>query len=213
MTPFSSLFKRAAATLRDRVGLSGAGRGVLIHLLVIGTFGVFLPWMRGIDFLDPVMLDAYACLGVLFAAPAGAQAFAADRPQSLADALARIAVAVLYGEVMAIAMLMAALATVHLTHLYFPIAPDLLGLIEASAFGVSASIAMAAIAGWITARLSAGAARMMIRVIFLGALVVFFFRSRWLPDMVTTGAVVALVVAAIAILALRSELRIPERTP
>jgi hypothetical protein len=204
--PFSNQFNRAAQTLRERVGLASAGRGVLIHLLVIGTFGIFLPWMRGIDFLDPVMLDAYACLGVLFAAPAAAQAFAVERPHSLADALARIAVSVIYGEVMAIAMLMAALATVHLTHLYFPIAPDLLGLIEANAFGLAASIAMAAIAGWITTRLSAGAARMMIRVIFLAALVVFFFRSRWLPDVVTTGALIALVIAALAILALRIEL-------
>lgn len=209
MLHFSSHLKTEAAELSSRVGLHGAGRGVLIHLLVIGTFGVFLPWMRGIDFLDPVLLAAYACLGILFATPAAAQAFAAERPHSLGEALARIAVCVIYGEVMVIAILIPAFATVHFTHLYFPIAPDVAGLLEANAFGIASSIAMAAIAGWITTRFSAGASRMAMRVIFLGALVVFFFRSRWFPDVVGIGAVVALGVAAVTIVALRVELQRP----
>lgn len=203
MSPFPNHFKRESAGLRSRIGLGAGWRGLLIHILVVGTFGIFLPWMRGIDFLDPVMISAYACLGILFAAPAAAQAFAGERPGSMAEVTARIVVAVAYGEVMVIAILMAAFATVYLSHTFLPIAPDLPGLAKANAFGVAASIAMAAIAGWITIKFSAAAARALMRVIFLGLLVVFFFYSRWLPDMVGMGALAALGVAAVALMGLR----------
>lgn len=203
MSHFPNHLKRESAGLRSRIGLGGGFRGLLIHLLVIGTFGVFLPWMRGIDFLDPVMIAAYACLGILFAAPVAAQAFAAERPSSMMEALARIAVAAMYGEVMVIAILMAAFATIYLTHPYLPIAPDLPGLAKANGFGLAASIAMAAIAGWVAIRFSATAARSMMRVMFLGLLVLFFFYSRWLPDVVGSGAIVALVVAGVALVGLR----------
>ncbi len=203
MQPFPNHLRREGADLRSRIGLGGGGRGLLIHILVIGTFGIFLPWLKGIEFLDPVLIAAYACLGILFAAPAAAQAFASGRPASMGEALARVAVAAVYGEVMVIAILMAALATVYLTHRYIPIAPDVPGMLEANAFGIAASLAMGAIAGWITLQFSAGAARSMMRVIFLGLLVVFFFYSRWLPEMVGIGAIAALAVAAAALVALR----------
>jgi len=191
MSTFPNHFKRESAGLRSRIGLGGGGRGLLIHLLVIGTFGIFLPWM------------AYACLGILFAAPAAAQAFAGERPGSMTEVAARIVVAVVYGEVMVIAILMAAFATVYLSHTFLPIAPDLPGVAKANAFGIAAALAMAAIAGWITIKFSAAAARSFMRVIFLGLLVVFFFYSRWLPDMVGVGALVALAVAAVALIGLR----------
>jgi hypothetical protein len=203
MQPFPNHLKREGADLRSRIGLGGGWRGLSIHILVVGTFGIFLPWLKGIDFLDPLMIAAYACLGILFAAPAAAQAFAVDRPTSTAEILARVAAAAIYGEVMVIAILMPAFATVYLTHPYLPVAPDVPGLLKANAFGIAASVAMGAIAGWVTMRFSAGAARAMMRAIFLGLLVLFFFYSRWLPDVVGIGAVVALIVAAVALTGLR----------
>jgi hypothetical protein len=200
---FPNHFSSESAGLRSRIGLAGGWRGWLIHVLVVGTFGVFLPWMRGIEFFDPVMLSAYACLGILFAAPAAAQAFAAERPSSMAEATARIAVAVIYGEVMVIAILMAGFATVYLSHTFLPIAPDLPGLAMANGFGLAASFAMSAVAGWIALKFSAVAARSAMRVMFLGLLVLFFFYSRWLPDVIGIGALVAVVVAAVALLGLR----------
>jgi hypothetical protein len=159
--------------------------------------------MRGIEFFDPVMLSAYACLGILFAAPAAAQAFAAERPSSMAEVTARIGVAVLYGEVMVIAILMAGFATVYLSHTFLPIAPDLPGLAMANGFGLTASFAMAAVAGWIATKFSAVAARSAMRVMFLGLLVLFFFDSRWLPDVMGIGSLAAVSVAAVALLGLR----------
>ena len=63
-----------ASNLRTRLGFRGRGwiRVLPVYLVVIAIFGVFLPWQRGRDFLDAVILGAYACLGVVFAAPAAA---------------------------------------------------------------------------------------------------------------------------------------------
>ena len=188
--------------LRSRLG--GGVRVVAIHAALIAAFGVFLPWMRGLAFLDPVMLAAYACLGVLFAAPSAAQAFAGERPVSLTNALARIAAAVLYGELMTVAILAAAFVTLHVA---YPqpgtIGLDVVGLAQMAALGISASLAMASVAGWITLRFSPGSARMAMRLIFLALLLLFFFRSRWLPDVLASGTLISLAVAAAAILALR----------
>lgn len=77
MQRFSYRLKQEGSRLGARLGWQGSGRYrvILVHVALVAVFGVFLPWMKGIDFLDSVMTAAYACLGVLFAAPAAAQAF------------------------------------------------------------------------------------------------------------------------------------------
>src|ERR1017187_4424743 len=78
--------------LLERIGIVGPrrARSILTHVALIAVFGVWLPWMKGIEFLDPVVLAAYACLGILFAGPVAAQAFAEDPWPSKAVAMARV---------------------------------------------------------------------------------------------------------------------------
>jgi hypothetical protein len=151
--------------LASRVGIGRPGglRVFVIHLLLVGVFGVYLPWTKGIEFLDPVITAAYACLGVLFAAPAAAQSFAEDRP-----------------------------------HSWVFFTPDLGTLAAAAAMGLTGSVAMASIAGWLALRFSPFAARTALRVIFLLLLGVFLLRSRWLPDVAIKGAAISLGIAAVA---------------
>ena len=87
-----------ASKLRQRLGFQKASwiRALPVYLLVIGIFGVFLPWQKGRDFLDSVILGAYACLGIVFAAPAAAAEF--EKDPTIQVALARVAISVLYGE-------------------------------------------------------------------------------------------------------------------
>jgi hypothetical protein len=195
---------REGQGLRSRLGLQAQPiQTILLHITVVVVFGVFLPWWLGIQFLDPVTIAAYSCLGILFAAPAAAQGFAGDRPGSMSEALARIAVAVLYGEAMAIAILLAGFMTIFMTHARVFLAPDFVSLGEAAALGISASLALASIAAVVGLMLPKSAARMVLRVIFLSLLLLFFFRSRWLPDVELTGTALCLAVTVAAIVALR----------
>jgi len=193
--------RREGGGLRSRIGL----RVVLVHLAIVAVFGVLFPWIRGIGFVDPVMTSAYACLGVLFAAPAVAQSFGMERPGSMNDALARIIMALAYGELMTVVILLAGFMTVYATR-PFAFAPDLETLAMAGLFGLAASLAMAAIAGWMTLRLSAGVARQGMRVLFLLLLCLFFYKSGWLPDVAGEAALISVAIAAGALYGLRTAL-------
>jgi hypothetical protein len=201
MQGLSYYLRREGLEMRSRFGL----RAILIHLLVIAVFGVALPWMRGIEFLDPVMTAAYACLGLLFSAPAVAQGFALARPSSMTEAMVRIAIAVTYGEAMAITILLLGFATVYATNRFAP-PPDVLSLAEACALGITASVALTSIAAWITLQFSAGIARNTMRVLFLLLLYLFFLKARWLPDIAIQGSIMCVGVAILAIFAIRRQL-------
>jgi hypothetical protein len=186
--------------LRSRVGNS---RALLIHAAVILVFGVFLPWNKGLAFMDPVITAAYACLGILFAAPAAAQSFAGEPPESMGGAMARILMAVLYGECMAAAMLLIGFATVYLTHWHRIIfGPELETLAWAAVLGVAGSLALAAGAVWISLRFSPIVARTVLRVVFILILVTFLYRSQRLPDFAATGALMSAIVATAELFAL-----------
>jgi hypothetical protein len=178
---------------------------ILVHVAIIGVFSILVPWLRGVDFLDPVTTSAYACLGVLLSAPAAAQAFLLDRPSSLNDALARIGIAVLYGESMALVILLGAFTTIYTTT-RFAFAPDLLTLGESLALGLTASLALSSVAAFIALRFSPGIARNAMRVIFLLLLYLFFQKSRWLPDVAVQGSIMSVGVAILAIFAIRRQL-------
>lgn len=178
---------------------------VLLYAALIAVFGVLLPWTKGLDFLDPVMTAAYACLGVLFAGPASAEAFAEKRPDSMKTALRSVAKAVIYGEGLAVAMLIAGVATVSISRGRRLRLPELDVLGEAGLLGLMASTALALIAGWITLRFSHGAARRALRYVFLAMLAAFFFWSRWLPEAALRGAALAAVVAGAMIFVLRRQ--------
>jgi len=119
---------------------------VILHLVLIAIFGVFLPLRKGLGFLEPIMITAYACLGVLFAAPAAAKAFSKGRPQTMREAGLRAAKAVGYGEGLALVMLIAGVVSVSVAQgraLYPEL--DVMGL--GIALGLDASTALALLAG------------------------------------------------------------------
>lgn len=194
------------AALRSRFGL----RTVLIHLAIIAVFGVWWPHLRGMEFFDPVFLTAYTCLGVLFAGPAAAQSFQ-DRPESMRQAMARIFWSVFYGESVALIIVAGGIFTVLRTHP--PIGPDWTGLIDAALLGLAGTVAMASLAAWFAIRFSPGAARMALRGLFIGLLLLFFFKSRWLPEVTGRGTSICAGIAILAMFAMQRAIRVGAGPP
>jgi hypothetical protein len=196
-----------AANLRTRLGFQGPSwiRALPVYLLVILIFGVFLPWQKGRDFLDAVILGAYACMGIVFAAPAAAPEF--DRFPTIQEALARVAISVFYGELVAGAMLLLGIATVYVAHGgRIVVGPDVRSLAECAALGLTLSWAVSTGTLWISLRTSARAAKGVVRLVFLGFLAAFYFRSGWLPTVALRGAGIALLASILLFLALRTTL-------
>ena len=179
-------------------------RTVILHLVLIAIFGVFLPLRKGLGFLEPIMIMAYACLGVLFAAPAAAKAFSKGRPQTMREAGLRAAKAVGYGEGLALVMLIAGVVSVSVAQgrALFP-ELDVLG--EGALLGLAASIAVALFSGWMTLRFSGSAARMGMRAIFVGLLVLFVFRGERLPEIPLRGVELCVALSALMIILLRRQ--------
>jgi hypothetical protein len=166
---------------------------------------VAVPASKGLGFFDPVLLAAYACLGIVFAGPAAAQAFE-RRPDSLGQALQWIVKAALFGELLAVAMLVCGVGTVYARSrgAFFP--PDLETLAYAVSLGMAASLALGALAAWVTIQVSAGAARMVLRGVFLVLVVLFYLKGRWLPDVLEMGTLLSLLGAGVFVALLRLSL-------
>src|SRR6185437_6743263 len=157
-------------------------RNLLSYALLIGAFGILVPYIKGLEFFNPQLLSAYACMGTIFSGPAVAQGFR-DRPSGFPQAVQRITQAVLFGEYIVAAMLALGVLTVYLAHLhsvFFP--PDVPALAISMGLGVAISLALAAAAGWLTIQFSVGAARIGLRVVFLALVALFFYRGQWLPQ-------------------------------
>src|SRR5580658_305102 len=149
-----------------------AVRNGVIYVLLILVFGIAVPASKGLGFFDPTMLSAYACLGTVFAGPFAAHRIE-KRPASFGQAVGWILKAVFFAELLAIAMLACGVATVFYGSVaaFFP--PDGEVLASSLLLGLAASLALASLSAWITAEFSAGAARMALRLIFLGLLALF----------------------------------------
>jgi hypothetical protein len=171
------------------------GPGVSIYLTLLAVFGVLVPWQKGLEFLDPVILIAYCCLGAVFSGPAAVQLFA-DVPRSVGAALGRVALATAWGETIVLILVAVGMITVRVAHPgIFPL--DLAALVGGIALGAALSFALSAMAAWLRLALSPGMARMGLRVTFAALLLAFLLRSRFVPDVVWTGAGLALAAAAV----------------
>lgn len=177
---------------------------VILHLVLIAIFGVFIPFRKGLGFLEPVMISAYACLGIVFAAPAAALAFAKGRPQTMREAGIRAAKAVGYGEGLALVMLVAGIVTLSVSRRRL-LLPELDVLAQAVLLGLAGSIALALWAGWMTLRFSAGAARIGMRALLMALLFLFLFRGERLPEIPLYGVELSIALSALMIILLRRE--------
>jgi hypothetical protein len=182
----------------------GSWRSILPHLALLFAFGFMIPKVKGVDFLDSQVLGAYACLTIIFAPPATAQSFLDGAQTSFQQAIARILISVVYGEIVSITLLVAGIATVYLTSRgsYVP-QPDWETIARCAIFGLGAAAMLSSLAALIAVRFSRRVAMICLRLAFFGLLVLYFYRGQWLADVGLTGASACFAVAGLFIVLLR----------
>jgi hypothetical protein len=173
-------------------------RSILLHLVLLAAFGILIPRMKGLDFLDSQVLCAYVCLGLLFAAPAAAQAFPEGKETPFKSATARILACVLYGEFVTLTLAACGIGIVYLSlrGSYAP-PPDWETLAHCALLGLAGSLTMASIAALGAVQFSRNMAMLWLRVAFFGLLVLFFYKGRWLPDVGWSALAPCLVLTSI----------------
>jgi hypothetical protein len=156
-------------------------RQALVVLTVVIVFGILVPIYKGFAFLDSRIIAAYACLALLFVAPASAELGAAP-----GKILGKIAIIVAWGWGITVLILGAALVTLNLVnHRGGFAAPPLEFLAAVLTFSLSASIAIAMLGAVLARRFSAAGVKNILRTAFLILLLTLAFGSRVLPESVT----------------------------
>jgi len=162
-------------------------RQALVILIAVTAFGVLVPLYKGFGFLDPRIVAAYACLALLFVAPASAELAAAHGKSGSPEPaiLGKIALIVAWGWGITVLILGTAIVTLNLVARGRGfLAPPWGFLASVLTFSLIASIAIAMLGAILTRRFSATAVKNILRVGFLAILLALVFGSRVLPERV-----------------------------
>jgi hypothetical protein len=157
----------------------------VVILIVVAAFGVLVPLYKGFGFLDSRIIAAYACLALLFVAPASAELVGAHGKSAPSTAiLARIGLIVAWGWGMSLVILATAIVTLNLLAgggrgWLVPPADYLSAILT---FSLSASIAIAILGAVLASRFSATGVKNILRTGFLAILLLMIFGSRLLPE-------------------------------
>jgi len=159
-------------------------RQAVVVLGVVVAFGVLVPWYKGFGFLDPRIIAAYACLALLFVAPASAdiaQLYAEKaRPAAV---LARIGLIVGYGWGITLLILATGLVTMNLSNRKGGFtAPPFYFASAVLLFSLIASFAVSALCAVLAQRFSASGVKTILRTGFLLILLLIVFGARFFPE-------------------------------
>jgi hypothetical protein len=158
----------------------------LVILAVVIAFGILEPLYKGIGFLDARIIAAYACLAVLFVAPASAELASAGKNAPASTLLARIAIIVAWGWGITVLILATAIVTLNVMAPRGGFAaPPTRFLTGVLIFSLIASVAIALLGAVLARRFSAAQIKNMLRAGFLLILLVILFGSRVLPESLT----------------------------
>ncbi|HTW64220.1 MAG TPA: hypothetical protein VME17_06370 [Bryobacteraceae bacterium] len=161
-------------------------RQALVVLIVVAAFGILVPLYKGFGFLDPRIIAAYACLALLFVAPASAELASAEGSSAAPAAVfGKIALIVAWGWGVTLLILASAVVTLNLMARRGGVLIPPPGFLAAVlTFSLVASIAIAALGALLARRFSASGVKNILRTGFLVILLLLAFGSRVLPERV-----------------------------
>jgi len=167
-----------------RYTIPRVARQAVVVLIVVVTFGILVPWYKGFTLLDPRMLSAYACLALLFVAPATAELSGEQQSEMSRSALVgKIGLIVVYGWAVTVVILTTAFITLNLTNRRGVLIPPPWGLCSALlVFSFVGSTAVATASAVLSRYVSPAGAKSVLRAVFLLVLLVLAFSSRLLPE-------------------------------
>ena len=155
----------------------------LLILGIVVIFGIGVPWYKGLDFLDPVVIAAYTLLSVFFVAPASAEAFAGAEPTPPSEILRRSGTLLAYGWGIAVLVLVAGLASVNFKMWHgHPLLPETSFLIAVLLLSLTLSALVIAVSAVLARRMTARTIKGVLRVTFIIVLIVVGFGNRLLSD-------------------------------
>ena len=154
----------------------------LIILGVVLVFGILVPFYKGLEFLDPVVILVYACMSLLFVVPASADMFAADQPIARAELRSQLGMILAYGWGTTVLMLISGIVTVNVANWHgHALVPSTALLSSALLLSLTATMTVICGTALLAKRMGASSAKSLLRMSFLIVLLVAAFGFRYLP--------------------------------
>jgi hypothetical protein len=181
----NSIAARIAREWVDLLGRAGLTRfkpyATLVNLFVIVAFGVGVPWRRGFDFFDPVLILLYSLVALLFAAPAITDQIG-EESSGPPRMMARIAASALFGWSVFLVIVFLGILTVNIEFRVGRIlAPRASVIFAALALSFAASLCVASMGALFAVVLTPMSAKLILRSGFVGLLLFLLFGARFLP--------------------------------
>lgn len=146
-------------------------------LFTLLAFGFLVPYAKGLDFLDPILIVISCSIPLVFVAPM----VATDNP--VTRVRVRVLTAIVFASALAVLIAANSLVTVNLTHrlahILLPRTALLAGILL---LNVSAAAFLAMISAWMLQSMSPRQARRIVRVLFFVLLLAYVFVSRFAPE-------------------------------
>ena len=154
----------------------------LIILGVVLVFGVLVPYYKGLEFLDPVVILVYACMSLLFVVPASADIFTADQVLARAEITHQFGTILAYGWGTTVLMIVSGIVTVNVANWHgHALVPSTALLGSAVLLSLVATIAVISGTALLARRMGARSAKSLLRMSFLILLLLGAFGFRYLP--------------------------------
>lgn len=165
-------------------------RQLLLILAIVGAFGVLVPIYKGLDFLDPRLIVAYACLSAVIAAPIVTDKFAG---QAEDNPLSSLLLVWLYSWAFAACLLAMALFTVNVANWRGRIVlPRTSFLIAAECLSLTVAATVVGLGALLARRYSAANVRAGFRAVFLMVVMALFLADRYGALSMTAGVMTRL---------------------
>lgn len=145
------------------------------------VFGMALPYGKGLDFLDPIFILAYSCLGALFAAPAATEVLA--NGFSRWGLLLKMLLVWGYGWGVSVLLIASGILTVNLHQWHGRlITPTGTTLLAAFVLGAASCLVTIAAAALLARHVGPKAAKTILRLSFLALLLTMAVAFRFGPE-------------------------------
>ncbi len=153
-----------------------------VNLFVIAAFGIAVPWRRGFDFYDPLLILLYSFIALLFAAPAITDLLGSDWTGST-TLLARIFASAIFGWSAFCLILFLGIATVNVQYGAGRLLIPQWNILGASlALSLTACLSVSALGALFTVVLDPTSAKLILRGGFVAVLAAFLFGGRFIPE-------------------------------
>ena len=151
-------------------------------VITLLLFGFFVPWLKGLDFLDPVMVWISCCISLIYVAP-----MVATDPEKQYGR-GRLKSAIFFAFSLAVLILVNAVATVNFTHWSGHVLhPSISLMIAALTLNLIGSVFIALFTAFTARRTTPLRARKLVRMSFFVLLILFVFCSRFAPPAIRTA--------------------------